>query len=202
MKRPMTTEELFDKICGMLKEKGRLPDILDYGLATHNPVPVTNYEFDLKSNLGYGSSEGIYLDFWIEYCEGGQMQQKGLGTFKTLRTDNEAMYIMAALLADFIIEEYAYVNDNLDDFTWNGADVHPIDDLGKRSEWGYSCCTMEAALKKKDELLKKYPKVAVRDNATRKEKIYRRKERINHERKTGKTKNRGCAENYGTGYKA
>lgn len=31
---------------------------------------------------------------------------------------------------------------------------------------------MEAALKRKDELLKKYPQVVVRDNATRKEKIF------------------------------
>lgn len=31
---------------------------------------------------------------------------------------------------------------------------------------------MEAALKRKDDLLKKYNKVIVRDNATRKEKIY------------------------------
>jgi len=175
MKKPMTTEELFEKIQGVLKEKGRLPDILDYGLATHRPVPITNYEFDLKSNLNYGGNEGIYLDLWIEYSVGGQKQQKGLGTFKTLSVDNEAMHIMADLLADFIIEEYAYVNDNLDDFTWEGADVHPIDESGKRSGWGYSCGTMEAALKRKDELLKKYPKVVVRDNATRKEKFYEQK---------------------------
>ena len=46
-----------------------------------------------------------------------------LGTFKTLLESDEAMHIMAALLADFVIEEHAYVNDNLDDFTWTGADV-------------------------------------------------------------------------------
>ena len=125
MKKPMTTKELFEKIQGILKEKGRLPDILDYGLATHRPVPITNYEFDLKSNLNYGSNEGIYLDLWIEYYEGKQKQQKGLGTFKTLSIDNEAMHIMAALLADFIIEEYSYVNANLDDFTWGARS--PVD---------------------------------------------------------------------------
>ena len=38
--------------------------------------------------------------------------------------------------------------------------------------WGYSCANMEAALKRKDELLKKYPQAVVRDNATRKEKIF------------------------------
>ena len=43
MDRPMTTEELFDQIQDRLKEKGRLPDILDYGLATHSPVPIKTY---------------------------------------------------------------------------------------------------------------------------------------------------------------
>lgn len=174
MKKPMTTEGLFNRIYGILKEKEKLPDILDYGLAAYNPVPITDYGFDVKNNLNYGGSEGIYLDLWIEYYEDNKKQEKGLGTFKTLRTDNEAMHIMAALLADVIIEECAYVNENIDDFIWKGADVHPIDESGKRSEWGYSCGSMEAALKRKDELLRKYPKVAVRDNATRKEKIYSR----------------------------
>ncbi len=174
MKKPMTTKELFNKIYKILKEKEKLPDILDYGLAACGPVPITNYEFDLKSNLNYGGSEGIYLDLWIEYCGSGQKRQGMLGTFKTLSIDDKSMHIMAALLADFIIEELAYVNANLDAFTWEGADVHPIDESGKRMEWGYSCGTMEAALKRKDELLKKYPKAVVRDNATRKEKIYSR----------------------------
>lgn len=171
-KRPMTTEGLFDTICKILKEKGKLPDILDYGLATHNPVPITNYEYDLKNNLDYGGNEGIYLDLWIEYTADGKRCASGLGTFKTLRADDESMHIMAVLLADFIIEECAYVNANLDDFTWEGVDVHVIEKSGEKSKWGYSCGTMEAALKRKDELLKKYPKVIVRDNATRKEKIY------------------------------
>ena len=205
-KRPMTTEGLFDTICKILKEKGKLPDILDYGLATHNPMAITNYEYGLKNELDYGGNEGrttsggrwlcadrsgaeTYLDLWIEYTAEGKKCANGLGTFKTLRTDDESMHIMAALLANFIIEEYAYVNANLDDFTWGvrhpgdvgsaptevgrrGADVHVIEELGEKSKWGYSCGTMEAALKRKDELLMKYNKVIVRDNATRKEKIY------------------------------
>lgn len=171
-KGPMTTEELFDRIKGILKEKGKLPDILDYGLATHSPVAITNYEYGLKNKLDYGGSEGIYLDLWMEYIADGKRCTRDLGTFKTLRTDDEAMHIMAALLADFIIEEYAYVNANLDDFTWEGADVHVIEESGEKSKCGYSCGTMEAALKKKDELLMRYKKVIVRNNATRKEKIY------------------------------
>ena len=172
LKKPMTTEELFNRINGILKEKGKLPDILDYGLATHNPVPITNYEYGLRNKLDYGGNEGIYLELWMEYAADGKRCARDLGTFKTLSTDDEAMHIMAALLADFIIEEYAYVNANLDDFTWEGVNVHAIEESGEKSKWGYSCGTMEVALKRKDELLKKYPKVIVRDNATRKEKIY------------------------------
>ena len=41
--RPMTTEELFNNICGILKEKGKMLDILDYGLPTSNPVPIRMY---------------------------------------------------------------------------------------------------------------------------------------------------------------
>lgn len=132
-KRLMTTEELFNRIDGILKEKGKLPDILDYGLATHNPVPITNYEYDLKNNLDYGENEGIYLDLWIEYTSDEKRCANSLGTFKTLRTNDEAMHIMAALLADFIIEEYSYLNENLDDFTWEGVDVHVIEELGGKT---------------------------------------------------------------------
>ncbi len=62
MNKPMTTKDLFHKICAILKEKGRLPDILEYNLATKNPVPITTYEYELCSKLAYGGNEGIYLD--------------------------------------------------------------------------------------------------------------------------------------------
>ncbi len=71
-KRPMTTEELFNMVSGILKEKGKLPDILDYGLATHSPVAIKNYEYGLKNKLDYGGNEGIYLDMWIEYTAEGK----------------------------------------------------------------------------------------------------------------------------------
>ncbi len=175
-KKPMTTGELFDKITGILKEKGRLPEILDYGLGTYRPVPIKTCEFELKSNLAYGGSEGIYLDLWIAYFTDGERRTSSIGTFKTLDRNKKAMYIMAILLADFIFEVNAYVNANLDDFTWEGGDVYPLDEAGNRLQWGYSCRSMDAALKRKDELMKKYPQVVVRDNAARKEKVFERPE--------------------------
>lgn len=174
LKRPITTRELFDKICDILKEKDLMPGILDYALATHDPVPITTYEFDLRNNLGYGGNEGIYVDLWIEYYQDGKTQRKEIGTFKTLGENREDMHIMGRLLADFIVEEYSYVNSNLDDFTWEGADVHAMDENGNKLRCGYSCGSIESAMKKKDEFLKKYPAAVVRDNRTRKETIYKR----------------------------
>ena len=100
-RRPMTTDELFNRIVMILKEKSRLPDSLDYGLAIGNALPITNCEFDLRSNLAYGNNEGIYLDLWIEYFYEDENYRKSLGTFKTLQDSKEAMHVMAALLADY-----------------------------------------------------------------------------------------------------
>ena len=172
MTRPMSTEEFFEKINSILIEKSKIPDILDYGHATSNPVPIRTYEFDLRSSLNYGGNEGIYLVLWIEYMEENEKRRAAIGTYKTLYEDASAMHIMASLLANFIIEERSYVNNNLDDFTWEGADVYALKENGDRINWGYTCGTMEAALKRKDELLKHHKKVVVRDNTTRKEKIY------------------------------
>ncbi len=181
MKKPMTTGELFEKIKNILQEKNKLPDILDYSHTTSDPVPIRTYAFALGNCLDYGASEGIYLDLWIEYLVGNEEQQASIGTFKTLYEDDKAMHKMASLLADFIIEERNYVNGNLDDFTWEGADVHALKENGERLNWGYTCPTMEAALKRKDELLKHHEQVIVRDNSTRKEKVYSRKGKVQNE---------------------
>jgi hypothetical protein len=171
--KPMTTAEFFDKVCEILKENGQMPELLDYGLAESHPVPMTTYEFEIHNNLDYGGSEGIYLDLWIERYTDGEKAQYRLGTFKTLDDSPEAMRTMAQLLADFIVAETRYVNKNLDDFTWEGADVYPIEN-GKKLDWGYACSTMEAAKRRKDELLKKYDHVLIRNNKTRKESVYKK----------------------------
>ena len=82
------------------------------------------------------------------------------------------MRIMGTLLADFLAEERTYVNANLDDFTWKGANIRIYDDSGNELKWVYTCKNMESAMKKKDELLQKYQRVVIRDNATRKEASY------------------------------
>ena len=78
MNKPMTTEDLFNKIQDILKAKGKLPAILDYGLATRSPVPIKTYEFDLVNKLARGGNEGIYLDLWIEYYVNNKKEKKKL----------------------------------------------------------------------------------------------------------------------------
>ena len=39
---------IFEKINSILKEKGKMPNILDYVHPTSNPISIRTYEFDLK----------------------------------------------------------------------------------------------------------------------------------------------------------
>lgn len=59
MNKPMTTEGLFHRIENILKEKGKMPDILDYSLATNKSVPIKTYEFDLGAALLMGATKGF-----------------------------------------------------------------------------------------------------------------------------------------------
>lgn len=158
-KKPMTTAKYFDLLCSRLREKGEMPDgILEYCLATCYPTPITTYEFTIRNSLNYGDNEGIYLDLMIEFYDGERRRLlRGLGTCKTLHTSPDAMRKMSALLADFLVEDRSYVNSHLDDFTWSGVDVYALKENGDRSEWSYTCKNEDTALKRKDELLEKYP---------------------------------------------
>lgn len=62
-KQPMATEEFFNIIKNILREKNKLPDILDCGLATLKPIPIRTYEFDMRSDLSYGGNEGDLFSF-------------------------------------------------------------------------------------------------------------------------------------------
>lgn len=79
---------------------------------------------------------------------------------------------MGELLANFLIEERAYVSDHPDDFIWEGVKIHVFDHDGKELSWNYICQNMEYTLKKKEEFLKKYSRVIIRDNVTREETSY------------------------------
>ncbi len=176
MNKPINTRDLFNKIYEILKNKDRIPGILEYGSPAFNPVSLTNWNFDLKNNLDYGSSEGIYLDLWADYHSDGEIRKISIGTFKTLQDDQEAMRAMGMLLADFIVELYDYVHKNPDVFTWEGFNLYPLDASGKKLSWHCTFDNVSDALKMKDNLLEKYSYVCIRNNATRHADIYSKPE--------------------------
>lgn len=172
MKRPMTTADLFIRICNILKINVFFRGIVNYEPEKSTQMPLTTTEYGFKSHLDYNTHEGIFVDLWILiHTESGVKEQK-LGTFNTLEDNLEARRIMGNLVAYFIIEERAYVSAHLDDFIWEGVKIRVFDYDGKELSWNWSCENMEKALKRKDEFLRHYPRVVIRDNATREEKSY------------------------------
>lgn len=137
-----TNETLFKTIVNILKEKGLLPDILDYHLAEHyNTYDIKTYEWDTTADLRFGGSEGIYLDVYAEGNVGCGKPRVRLGTFKTLVESRNAFYTMAKLQADFIWETRDFVNSHIEDFEWTGFNVSFFKE--KTRTMGYSTGNME-----------------------------------------------------------
>ena len=91
--------------------------IIDYTLADHDERKLTNYGFDFRAVVSPGSSEGIYIDCYLE----GRFDQSAstrchAGTIKTLREDVDAYRIMGALTGYLTVYAHKYVNENLDRF--------------------------------------------------------------------------------------
>ena len=170
-KKP-TNQGLFDTVVKVLKDEHKLPDILDYHIASHNLSEFSNYEFNTMYKLDFGGSEGIYLDCFVEgKCDDTDNTIRvSLGSFKTLQTSEDAMVSMGKLAGHFTYALSKYVNTNLDDFTWTGADVNFYKEDGEYA-YGYSCTSMERALQLAEENKARYAKVLVRVNKTRIETI-------------------------------
>ena len=102
------------RACGDLRES---EPILDYYLPTEQePLSsdmdsyLTNYQFSAIANISYGC-EGIFVDLAIE----GNFDDSGtnrctIGTFKTLRQDNDAGRLMGQLCGILMYHTTRYVN--------------------------------------------------------------------------------------------
>ena len=155
---PYSTSEFFDVICKRIE----LPDILDYHLSDRfNSKSILYYEWDFISRLNFGGNEGIYLSIYMD--EGNHFLDTCLGTFKTLRTDKNAMETMGILAANFIYEGSNFVNDNIDDFTFRGYQVS----IDGKPAWEIQ--DLERAKEKCHELKEKYDNISLFSFETRKE---------------------------------
>lgn len=150
--KPFTNAELFRLIWEMLKTE---PDtefdfgMLDYGIASGDVVPISNYQWDTIGIVNFGGSEGIYLDLYADGIvdASGIRKRVPFGTFKTLRDDKTAFGLMGVLNADFVYAMRHFLNEHLDDFEWTGFNVRFYDRKRDDYLFGYSSFTTLEAVK-------------------------------------------------------
>lgn len=175
-KTKWTTGELFDEVVKDLKKQGLYPEsLLDYHSSKYETKCIETEEVSPMFKLNYGGSEGIYLDVYLQgrvSIDEEDEKITGMGIFKTLRTDDEAMHQMAKLEADFILSLSKYMNTHLDEFIWYGGDVRIIEDNDMSSMKGYlTCGSIDRAYEKAREYNEKHGNdgktAIVRDNTSR-----------------------------------
>lgn len=114
----MTGGELFEHIMECAKANGdlaRFDAINDYVLPDdRHTEKLCSYEFDMLPIVGFGGSEGIYIDCGLrgKFDESGRDSIR-IGTLKTLSTDLDACKVMGELCGVLMYHENQYVNENL-----------------------------------------------------------------------------------------
>lgn len=130
-KTMMNGSDLFLRLVELIKESGNWPKHIHYAIGNDmKRVPeggkFYSDEFTVYYKLGYGGSEGIYLDIYVEGYYSSDVDsvcRMDIGTVKTLDTSSEAFYDMAKLGADFVLQSRQFLRDHGDDFTWQGWGV-------------------------------------------------------------------------------
>lgn len=128
-KKPYTTKELFGIVDNLLKENNLIPDIVEYGIPASEAFDIKTYHFDVVFEVRFGSSEGIYLDIFLDgkVSALNNHQRYRIGTYKTLAEDRFSFKHMAELGCEFVFAAQTYINANIDDFCWVGCDVEYFD---------------------------------------------------------------------------
>ena len=121
-----TNEDLMNNVLELVKKNhcyDKAANIMDYfHMSTGKPTRLTDYMFDLDTNLEFGANEGIYLECSIrghfdENEPSDKTQILHCGTFKTLGDSLEDMCIMGELAGSLVFFTREYVNKNLDRYT-------------------------------------------------------------------------------------
>lgn len=168
MDKMITQKDLFSKIVEILRQDNRIPDIIDYEFVYFTTKTITNDKFELVCKLFSGDDGSTCLAIDIRYSTG---ENEKLGVFRTTCNSGKAMQIMADFASDFIKEAESCMCENKADFIWEGYSVRAYNRAGIGCEWRY-VEDIPAARVIKNELLKHYRYVAIRDNTTRKETIF------------------------------
>ena len=79
---------------------------------------LTDYRFDISPQISFGSSEGIYVDVYLDgkFDDSG-VKRTSIGVFKTLRTDPEACRLMGELCGVLMYHGSLYVDKEIHRYT-------------------------------------------------------------------------------------
>ena len=117
-KDPYTLGSFFDAVEEEVKI-GSEPGI-DYALGSRDDFQLTTDDFEDVASVGYGGSEGIYTDIFIQGYFDGNREQKPIGTIKTLNEDPEWMEKMGALGGRFVAAATDFIRKNSFNFIFKG----------------------------------------------------------------------------------
>lgn len=117
--RPYTIAEFFNKMYELAKERGIISDSspLDYfiGSSLYEKSILKDPYFLVVSKTNYGSNEGIYTDFNIEF----DIVEKDFATAKTLDESDESFMYMSILGAKFSLMCNEYVRKHQQEFKFD-----------------------------------------------------------------------------------
>lgn len=119
--------ELFAAVLKRAQANGGITDIeaiLDYYLPNDNEPEfserdpyITDYHFNFVPCIQFGC-EGIYVDLILDGSfDDSERDKMRIGTYKTLRQDEEACALMGKLCGLLMFHGTAYVNENIHRFT-------------------------------------------------------------------------------------
>lgn len=131
--RPYTPIDLGKVIFEFMQSGGwaNKADLDYFSTDSFDDTEIKSEDFSMFSITKFGSNEGIYTTFYIEF-EGKKRIR--LLTAKTLGESEKAFVKMHEMAAHVSYKFYKFVGDNLDKFIWSGYDVSYIKD---GEEYGY-----------------------------------------------------------------
>lgn len=172
--RPYTPTDLGGIIDGFIEE-GDWDNkaCLDYHIPEHHDErELTSEDFEIFSITTFGTTEGIYTDFYIKYYG---KEKISLLTAKTLHESEEAYIKMHEMAAHICYKFNKFVDANIANFFWSGFSLSFIDEDGKECDH-LICGSMESVAFHGNELLKKGAlRVFYVDNYSRKKYEYKNK---------------------------
>ena len=120
---PYTVTDLGKILDGFIKDGDwENKACLDYFTSEcNNDTQILNEEFVVYSTTTFGSNEGIYTDFWIK--DSRRKWRYCLLTAKTLHRSKDAFMKMNEMAGNVCYKFNRFVNNNIDNFIWNGFDV-------------------------------------------------------------------------------